>query len=124
MTSMSISRSTAVKIKPVYKSLHYFGNTLPSHYLHHLVTVIEFGLQGVLGAEVLDARDEFRVPIKQNMAFNARWLTACEELRNMALEENSACRSMETQVDPSSDLKMTKHHQSDPSNILGILGSS
>ena len=34
------------------------------------------------------------------------------------------CRSMETQVDPSSALKRTKYHQSDPSNVLGILGSS
>ena len=25
------------------------------------------------------------------------------------------------QVNPSSDLKITKHHQSDPSNVLGIL---
>ena len=34
------------------------------------------------------------------------------------------CHSMETQVDPSSALKRTKHHQSDPSNVPGILGSS
>ena len=31
---------------------------------------------------------------------------------------------MKTQVNPSSALKMTKHHQSDPSNVPGILGSN
>ena len=34
------------------------------------------------------------------------------------------CRSTKTQVNPSSALKRTKHHQSDQSNVLGILGSS
>ena len=34
------------------------------------------------------------------------------------------CRSTETQVNPSSALKRTKHHQSDPSIVPGILGSS
>ena len=38
--------------------------------------------------------------------------------------DSEDCRSTETQVDPSSALKRTKHHQSDPSNVLGILGSS
>ena len=38
--------------------------------------------------------------------------------------EVSDCRSTETQVDPSSALKRTKHHQSDPSNIPRILSSS
>ena len=34
------------------------------------------------------------------------------------------CRSTETQVNPSSALKRTKHHQSDLSIVPGILGSS
>ena len=34
------------------------------------------------------------------------------------------CRSTKTQVNPGSALKRTKHHQSDPSNVPGILGSS
>ena len=34
------------------------------------------------------------------------------------------CRSTKTQVDPSSALKRSKHHQSDPSNVRGILSSS
>ena len=34
------------------------------------------------------------------------------------------CRSTKTQINPSSALKGIKHHQSDPSNIPGILGSS
>ena len=34
------------------------------------------------------------------------------------------CRSTKTQVNPSSALKRTKHHQSDPSNIPEILGSN
>ena len=36
----------------------------------------------------------------------------------------STCRSTKTQVNPSSALKRTKHHQSDSSNVPGILGSS
>ena len=31
------------------------------------------------------------------------------------------CRSTKTQVNPSSALKTTKHHQSNPSNVPGIL---
>ena len=34
------------------------------------------------------------------------------------------CRSTETQVNPSSALKGTKHYQSDPKIVPGILGSS
>ena len=35
-----------------------------------------------------------------------------------------ACRSMKTQVNPNSALNRTKHHQSNPSNVPGILGSN
>ena len=36
----------------------------------------------------------------------------------------STCRSTKTQVNPNSALKTAKHHQSDPSNVPGILGSN
>ena len=35
-----------------------------------------------------------------------------------------SCRSTKTQVNPSSALNRTKHHQSDPSNVPGIPGSN
>ena len=35
----------------------------------------------------------------------------------------SVCRSTKTQVNPSSALNRTKHHQSNPSNVPGILDS-
>ena len=36
----------------------------------------------------------------------------------------TSCRSTKTQVNPSSALERTRHHQSNPSNVPGILGSN
>ena len=36
----------------------------------------------------------------------------------------SRCRSTKTQVNPSSALNRTRHHQSNPSNVPGILDSN
>ena len=52
------------------------------------------------------------------------WSIIFMELVNWLVGMAGKCRSTETQIDPSSALKRTKHHQSDPSNVLGILGSS
>ena len=51
----------------------------------------------------------------------------CHFERNNPTPLNSnlkTCRSTRTQVNPNSALKGTKHHQSDPSNVPRILGSS
>ena len=37
---------------------------------------------------------------------------------------NGDCRSTKTQINPISAFNRTKHHQSDLSNVLGILGSN
>ena len=52
-----------MKIKPVYKSLHYFRNCLPGHDLYRFLTVVELGLDAVVRVEVLDAGDKFCVPV-------------------------------------------------------------
>ena len=52
----------------------------------------------------------------------------CEVRSSPCLKRNKknteACRSTKTQVNPSSALNRTKHHQSNPSNIPGILDSN
>ena len=44
--------------------------------------------------------------------------------QNQKKKNVQECRSTKTQVNPSSALNRTKHHQSNPSNVLGILDSN
>ena len=57
----------------------------------------------------------------------AQLLACCEEygfrIAQSWLGMNRLCRSTKTQVNPSSALNRTKHHQSNPSNVPGILDS-
>ena len=47
-----------------------------------------------------------------------------ENYKSLMPQASGECRSTETLVNPSSALKRTKHHQSDPSIVPGILGFS
>ena len=51
-------------------------------------------------------------------------IKAVEKEVKTAKAERDKCRSTKTQVVPSSVLNRTKHHQSNPSNVPGILYSS
>ena len=50
--------------------------------------------------------------------------TLQEKTAEYVADVEAYCRSTKTQVNPSSALNRTKHHQSNPSNVPGILDSN
>ena len=74
--------------------------------------------------DVLVEFSTVEAPMEQVMKERAEIAAKPTKRPRLKKSDGAACCSTKTQANPSSALERTKHHQSNPSNVLGILGSN